>query len=221
VSIQSSLAVLVAAGVAATVSGDVITSTFDAGAEGWLVADGYSPQTQSVTAVPEHRLVGGNGDGFITTAITWPTTAFFVAPGAFLGDRASSFGGSIEVDRRFVHPDSAADTMQVDYAVDLTMTGLNGTITLAVDLAPVSLTQWESFSIDLSTAGGWFHVGSGVAATDAEIAGVLGSLDDLRVRGNVRDQFARVGIDNFSVVPAPGAAGLLAVGALGVIRRRR
>ncbi len=218
-SIHISLAVLV--GLAATASADVITSTFDAGSEGWLVADGNSPQNQSVTAGAEHRLDGGNTGGFVTTAISWPTTAFFVAPGEFLGDRSSNFGGSIGVDRRFIHPDSWADTMQVDYAVDLTMTGVNGTVTLAVDLAPVSLIEWESFSIDLSTAGGWFHADTGVAATDAEIAGVLGSLDDLRIRGNVRDNFARVGIDNFSMVPAPGAAGLLALAGLGAIRRRR
>lgn len=218
-SIQRSLAVLV--GLAATASADVITSTFDAGAEGWLVADADAPDHQSITALAEHRMAGGNTGGFITTAISWPTTAFFVAPSEFLGDRSSSFGGSIEVDRRFIHPDSWADTMQVDYAVDLTMTGVGGTVTLAVGLAPVSLTQWESFSVDLSAAGGWFHVDTGVAATDAEIAGVLGSLDDLRIRGNVRDQFARVGIDNFSMVPAPGAAGLLALAGLGAIRRRR
>lgn len=219
--VQRNLFVLGIAGLAAAASADVITSNFDSDAEGWIVADGDSPMNESTTGDPVYESSGGNGSGFITTPINWPGTAFFVAPEKFLGDQSGKFGGSILVDRRFVRPDSWADSMQVDYDVDLTMTGVDGSMTLAVGLAPVSLDAWDSFGVDLSSVGGWFHLDSGVAATDGEILSLLGDLEDVRVRGNIRDSFARVGIDNFTIVPAPGAAGLLAMAGLGVLRRRR
>ena len=218
---QCSLLVFAVAGLGAGASADVITSTFEADAEGWIVADGNSPENESVSTPAMFQASGGNADGFITTAINWPGTAFFVAPDLFLGDQSDKFAGSVTVDRRFVQPDSAADTNQVDYSVDLTMTGLGGAVTLAADLPMVSLVSWESFSVDLSSVGGWFHLNSGVAATDAEILSVLGDLEDIRLRGNIRDTFGRIGTDNFSLVPTPGAVALLAMTGLSALRRRR
>lgn len=218
---QRTTLVLAVAGLAAVASADMANSTFDTDAEGWMLADGNSPQNQSVTTQPSFQNAGGNTGGFITTAIDWPGQAFFVAPASFLGDESASFDGTISVDRRFVQPDSWADTLQDDYAVDLTITGLNGGVTLAVDLPVVSLDSWGTYEVDLSAAGGWFFLDSGDAATDADILAVLGDLEDIRVRGNIRDSFGRIGVDNFSLVPAPSALGMLGLAGVGVLRRRR
>lgn len=216
-----SLVVLGVAGLAGAASADVIGSSFDTDAEGWGVADGNSPANESVNLPASYMSTGGNVDGFITTAINWPGTAFFVAPDLFLGDQSDKFGGSVLVDRRFVRPDSNANTNQVDYPVDLTITSADGLVTLGADLPVMSLDNWASFSVDLSAAGGWFHLDSGVLASDAEIMSVLGELGDIRVRGNIRDNFGRVGIDNFLLVPSPGAVAALAMAGLSAVRRRR
>ncbi len=219
--IQRTAVLVAVAGLAAGAGADVVSSSFDAGDDGWFISDGNSPANESATFAPEHMVSGGNGGGFITTAINWRGTAFFVAPGSYLGDQSDKAGGSIVVDRRFVHPDSQADTMQVDYAVDMTMTDGSGSMTLAVDLAVVSLDSWESFEVVLGAGGGWFHLDSGMAASDAEIAALLGDLGDVRVRGNIRDTFGRVAIDNFGLVPTPGTLGVLGFAGLVAARRRR
>lgn len=215
------VAIAAVVGLAAVAGADVVSSSFDASDDGWLIADGNSPANESGTSVPEFIVSGGNGGGFITTAIDWWGTAFFVAPDAYLGDQSDKVGGAIIVDRRFVRPDSQADTMQVDYAVDMTMTDGSGSMTLAVDLAVVSLDSWESFEVVLGAGGGWFHLDSGVSASDAEIASVLGDLGDVRVRGNIRDTFGRVAIDNFGLVPTPGTLAVLGFAGLALGRRRR
>lgn len=211
-------AVVAAAGLAGTASADVVIGTFDAGPEGWLVADGDSPAHQSATAAPRFEATGGNGGGFITTPLPWTTTAFFVAPEKFLGDQSDKFGGAVEVDRRFVEPRISTDPYQIDYDVDMTMTGAG--MTLAVGLAPVSIEQWESFRVDLSSAGGWHHLGTNAPASDDDIEAVLASLEDMRVRGNLNDVFGNVAIDNFSLVPSPGTLAVLGAGAI-FLRRRR
>ncbi|VAX37632.1 hypothetical protein MNBD_PLANCTO03-2132 [hydrothermal vent metagenome] len=220
--IKNGTVVLIAvAGLATAAGADVVSSTFDGGDDGWLVADGNSPANESGTSQPEYMVSGGNEGGFITTVINWSGPAFFVAPAAYLGDQSDMVGGSIVVDRRFVRPDSQADTLQVDYEVDLTITDSSNSMTLAVDLSPVPLDSWESFEVTLGVAGGWFILGTGVAASEAEIAAVLGDLGDVRVRGNIRDTFGRVAIDNFGLVPTPGTLAVLGFAGLAAARRRR
>ncbi len=208
-------------GLAATAGADVVSSSFDAGDEGWVISDGNSPANESATSPAEYFVSGGNGGGFITTPIDWWETAFFVAPEPYLGDQSDKVGGSIIVDRRFVRPDSQTDTKQVDYAVDLTMTNSSNSMTLAVDLAMVSLDSWQTFDVVLGAGGGWFHLDSGVAASDAEIAALLSDLGDVRVRGNIRDTFGRVAIDNFTLVPTPGTLAVLGLAGLAAGRRQR
>jgi hypothetical protein len=211
-------AIAVTAALAGMASADGIFSDFNTDAEGWIVADGDAPDNQSTTALPNYQSSGGNEAGFITTPFPWPTTAFFVAPDKFLGDQSGFFGGRIEVDRRFVEPRVSTDPYQIDYAADLTMTGAD--MTLAVDLVEVPIDHWDSYTIDLSASGGWFHLDTGVAATDDEISALLGDLEDIRVRGNLNDVFGNLAIDNFGLVPTPGSVAVLGAAAL-MIRRRR
>lgn len=215
---RENLAVIAVAALAGVASADVIFSDFDFDAENWLVADGDSPDNQSTTAIPDHRDSGGNVAGFITTPFPWQTTAFFVAPDKFYGDRSGYFDGRIEVDRRFVEPRVSTDPYQIDYAADLTMTGAG--LTLAVDLVEVPIDNWDTYTIDLNASGGWFHLDSGIAATDDEISALLADLEDIRVRGNLNDVFGNLAIDNFGLVPTPGSVAVLGAAAL-MIRRRR
>lgn len=198
-------------------SADVIRSDFNAGAEDWLVADGDAPDHQSTSALPTFLDPSGS-DGFITTPRPWITTAFFVAPGKFLGDQSDKFGGRLEMDRWWVEPHAMAEPYQIDYLADVTITGAS--MTLAADLAPLDTSRVDTYIVDLSEAGAWFHLDSGLAATDLEIAAVLGDLSDIRVRGNINDTYGEIGLDNFALVPTPGSVAVLGAAAL-MIRRRR
>lgn len=210
---------MVVAGLAVAASGDIVSSSFDNGDEGWVVSNGANEAQESTTGLPMFFSQNGNGGGFISAPTNWGMQSFLVAPDAFHGDHSDKFGGSIEVDRRHIEPRFSVDPLQVDYAVDVTISGAS--MTLAVGLDPVSLVAWESFSVPLNAAGGWFHLDTDVAATDAEIAMVLGSLEDLRVRANINDRINNIGVDNIMLVPAPGSAALLALAGLTAARRRR
>lgn len=207
------------AGLAAAASGDIVSSSFDSGDEGWVVSNGANEAQESNTGAAVFHSQNGNGGGFIAAPINWGMQSFLVAPDAFHGDHSDKFGGSIDVDRRHIEPRFSVDPLQVDYSVDVTISGAS--MTLAAGLDPVSLVAWESFSVPLSMAGGWFHLDTDVAATDAEIAMVLGNLEDLRVRGNINDRINSIGVDNVMLVPAPGSAALLALAGLTAARRRR
>ncbi|HZW11003.1 MAG TPA: laminin B domain-containing protein [Phycisphaerales bacterium] len=208
----------VVAGMGGIVCADVISSTFDTDAEGWTVADAPSPVGQSTTGVPRYLDSAGNGGGFVTPPLAWPGDAFFVAPDRFLGDRSDMVGGFVAVDRRFFEPAFSGAAVQDDFAVDLTMTGAS--MTLAADLAPVPLLSWGTQSVSFTGAGGWFHLDTGIAATEVEIAAVLGDLGDIRVRGNLVEEGGRMGMDNFTLVPTPGSLVLFATSGLAVRRRR-
>ncbi len=207
------------AGLAAAASGDVVNSSFDGGDEGWIVSDGINQAEESASGAPVFYPTDGNGGGFISAPIDWGTQSFLVAPAPFLGNQADKFGGTIEVDRRHIDPRFSVDPLQIDYDVDVTMSGAG--MTLAIGLDPVSLDEWESFSVSLDEAGGWFHLDTNVAATDAEIMAVLGDLNDLRVRGNINDRVNSIGVDNVMLVPTPGSVALLAFAGLTAGRRRR
>ena len=207
------------AGFAAATSGDVVSSSFDSGDEGWRVSNGANEAEESFTGSPVFFAQNGNSGGFISAPIDWGQQSFFVAPSAFHGDHSDKFGGSVEVDRRHIDPRFSVDPLQVDFAVDITLSGAS--MTLAVGLDPVSLVAWESFGVPLDQSGGWFHFGTEVAATNAEIAMVLADLEDLRVRGNINPRINSIGVDNIALVPAPGSIALLAFAGLTAAGRRR
>lgn len=200
-------------------SADVTVSTFDSGDEGWRISDGITPDAGTISGDPVYRDTGGNAGGYIAAPIDWGTQAFFVAPDRFLGDRSSALGTDLKLDRRFQEPRSANNPYQIDFDADLLLTGAS--MHLAIELPPVSLTDWETFSVSLSEAGGWFHLSTGQAATDSEIATVLADLQDIRVRAGINEVNTNVGFDNFSMVPAPGTLAALALAGLAAARRRR
>lgn len=210
---------IIVAGLAAAAHADIVASTFDAGDNGWVVSDGETASAESLSGAPTFFGSGGNTGGYISAPINWGTQSFLVAPASYLGNQSDKFGGSIEVDRRFVEPRFSVDPMQVDYAVDMTISG--ALMTLGVDLSPVSLEMWESFSVALNDSGNWFHLDTLAPATDAEIMAVLGDLTDFRVRGNITDLVNEIGVDNVLLVPTPGSLALLACAGLTAARRRR
>jgi hypothetical protein len=207
------------AGLAVAASADVVSSSFDSGDDGWVVSNGANEDSESVSGNPVYFPQDGNSGGFISAPIDWGMQSFLVAPDSFHGDQSDKFGGAVEVDRRHIEPRFSVDPMQIDYDVDVTISGAS--MTLAVGLDPVSLEMWESFSISLDQAGGWFHLDTNAAATDAEIMAVLGDLSDLRVRGNINDRINNIGVDNVMLVPAPGSVALFVLAGLTAARRRR
>lgn len=208
-------------GVVSIASADVVFSDFGSDADGWMIADGDSPQSESTTAAPVHFANYGNTGGFISPPLAWSRTAFFVAPTKFLGDQSGKVGGYVTIDRRLWEPRSNSEPNQEDFAIDLTITGVGGTSTLAVDMDLVPVQAWGTQAVELSQAGGWFHLGTGIAATDAEISAVLADLDDIRVRGNLNSAGGNLGMDNFGMVPAPTTLAVLALAGLTATKRRR
>lgn len=216
----SSVSVLLVAGLAGAAGADVVKSTFDAGDEGWMVSDAATPANESVSGEPVYRGSGGNEGGFIFAPFNWGTRSFLVAPAAFRGDRSSAFGTELSFDRMFVEPRTSVDPWIVEYAEDVLLT--SGSMTIYADLDAIDPdADWETIAIELSEAGGWRHLDSGNFATDAEIAGILGDLDDLRVRAHINPIASHLGFDNFSLVPAPGGLMLAGIGVLAASRRRR
>lgn len=119
------------------------------------------------------------------------------------------------------------DQTSASAGADVMLTG--GGLEIGIDLNVLPLTSdWTSWSALLDESAGWNVVSnlssgglSATAATEADLRTVLGSLDGLYIRGEFTDGRDATALDNVHLVPAPGAAALLALGGLGGLRRRR
>ena len=216
-------AVLALAGMAVGTQAEII-STFDTDAQGWMIADNANPADESSTGLPIFHGGAGNPGGFISLPMDWTLPGFFVAPDVYLGDQSSMAGGTMSLDRIVAEPRVAVDPYQIDYSIDITMTGVGSSVILGADLNTVDVDLWKTQSVAFDETGGWVHLDTGIAATNAEIAAVLASLDDIRVRGNLNDFGGAIGIDNFQFTPVPTPGSILLLGVGGVlctVRRRR
>ena len=192
----------------------LVSSTFDNpadGVDGWTVmADGSGPS---------YEVSGGNPGGYITTTDQGlGGIVYWVAPAKFLGDQSAAFGGTVSFDLR----QNISGSQFSDSNPLIRLVG-NGVILSLPGIGPG--TSFTSWSIPLSSAGGW--IAGGVAASDAQIQNALANLADVRIRaefafvpGDVDD------LDNVafhSAVPEPSAVVLTGLGitVLTVFRLRR
>ena len=204
------------------------SSTFDVGTEGWTL--------QNDATGPFHEVAGGNPGGHLRAVdLALGDTWRWIAPAAFRGDKSAAFGGRL----RFDLSHSGLGTSFAASDVLLVDTGPTPDLILAFDAGPdpAFFPDWSSYVVPLDADLGW-RVGSlaGPAATDAQLLGVLSSLDRLLIRGEfLSHPTGDVGrLDNVflesavssSPAPLPATASLMgaAVGLLGLgaaIRRRR
>lgn len=197
---------------------DVISSTFDAGAEGWTIS------SNGASTTPDFMISGGNPGGMIQdtdaqSGVAW----FFDAPVAFLGDQSRHFDHSLSYDIRHTGSGSLFD------ATDIRLVG--GGITLLQNFATLpNPGDWTTFSTFLNGSSGW-QVSGGGAATNADLQTALANVTALQIRGEYLS--GAIGGDtgrldnvilgaNTAAVPEPGTfavAGLM--GGLLLWRKRR
>jgi len=180
-----------------------ITSNFDGfGTDGWGIVsfsniDALTFENDSVEPIrgsgaPGGGLIGEDEDGGI-----W----FFKAPEKFLGDQSDKFGGTFDFDLE----QRVGVLENAQQGVDLIFEGVSGSIFLTFTNPNAA---FDSYSFDLSTAGGWQILGGGGAASDAVIKDVLANLQNIYVRGefiNGADQSTLDNVQLRAVAAMPSA----------------
>jgi hypothetical protein len=165
---------LLANGVASA-SPPVISSTFDADADGWLTVDfpGSHVANPSTKALPFDG-ANGNPAGSVRIDDQYAETGV-AAPAKFLGDASAYYGGTLEYDILIRTTDGVIYWEAV-------LNGGTQSLFYTSSGAPPALGVFEHRTVPL-TETGW-HRGSynGPAATQAEMLQVLGTLTGLYIR---------------------------------------
>jgi hypothetical protein len=193
-----------------------VTWTFDADAMGWsTLNDARDFAWDGVLGQPAGAIRARDvGDGRI-----W----YFAAPVVDVSNAASMYGGTIGWDALGIQGNQTS----ISARADVMLVGAGLEIGLSVSEVPNN-TTWTSWAASVSAAAGWETISSlengelsGVAATEADIRAVLGDLQGLYIRGEFTNGADQSALDNVYFVPAPAGAALLAIGGMGVSRRRR
>jgi len=200
-----------------------VSSTFDGGPEGWMVADiNWSPWTHPPQVVgyypPAFHATGGNPGGLISMTDPSGQWFWFDAPAVFLGNQSSAFGHSLSFDMQV--------SASVAGAADGVMLVGSG-MTLHYE-TPVPAATFTHFVVPLTPAGWRINDPvAGLEPTAAQMLGVLGNLSALRISGDWLDGTETAGLDNVVLsgtapIPAPGALLLVLSGlaCLRVVKRR-
>jgi len=137
---------------------------------------------------------GGNPDGYISAedakeASPW----YWSAPAKFLGDKSVAYGGELIFDLRQSRIDNPGQT-----TIDVILSG--GGITLDFDESYNPGTQWTRYTIRLDVSAEWKITGSNQAATRADLARVLKSLEELKILGDYRVGKGNCDLDNVMLI---------------------
>jgi len=163
-------------------------STFDSSDDGWLVFG----DAQGSGAIPDHNDSGGNPGGYISaTDDAAGGVWYWDAPGKYLGDQSCAYGKELTFDLTQSATDNPFD------ADDVALMG--ETLTLVYDTAKNPGTAWTSYSVTLAEDAGWVKEGTSTPPTQAEMEGVLSTLQALRIRGEYRTGADTGGLDNVNL----------------------
>jgi hypothetical protein len=178
-------------GPTATPIPDMISSTFDADADGWTIFNDGSG--------PVYYATGGMNGGYIFgTDLGNGQYWYWNAPTKYLGDRSAFYNGSLSF-----HLIQTDTTSQVDQN-DIVLIG--GGLTLNYDTPYNPELTWTYYSISLHETAGWVNQATGLAPSQADMQAVLGSLQALRIRGEYRFGDDSSGLDEVVLsIPAPTA----------------
>ena len=181
-------------------------STFNSNDEGWTA---YG---DAQTSVPTYHSGNGNPDGYISVDDgvldgTW----YWLAPSNYLGDKSYYYGKYLKFDLK-----QSDTTYQFSY-YDVMLVSTDGTTLIYYDESNRDASQpgitWTSYVVKLDTTAGWrIEPEVGISdndeaifknefsqadlATVVEIESVLGSLDELYIRGEFRDGADTGSLDN-------------------------
>ena len=175
------------------VAGASITSNFNSGNDGWQVGNAGAAFAAPATAA------NWNPGGFLETADLFGVVAFY-APGAYLGNKLSSYGGTISYDLGDTFNDG------VPYA-NLILYGAGKAI--AIGSLPPATTGFTHFSFTLTEAGFFDYPGGGpvgvtpVSFVDFQL--VLANLNGLAIDADWRSGSDYTILDNVVMAgPTPG-----------------
>ena len=161
------------------------TWNFDAGSEGWLIADlqssgPYHPPLAYYSL--SHSSAGGNPGGQVFRSDPSVNTYTFSLPVQVLPEGAQLAGGRLEFSLRSTHSNWTSESYVI-------FAGAGETL-----LAPIPLpaTVWSSYAVDL-VAASLQHEGGG-AVSEAEVQAVMGSLEGIYIMaeygsGNVETSY--------------------------------
>lgn len=200
--------------------GDVIaSSSFNAGVEGWqatLDTHGVGTLDTAHTVAAVWETTGGNPGGCVSNVDpgvggTW----YWTAPSAFLGDIHQAVGGTLTYDMWATNHGNWTRT-------DIVLKSTDGTV-LTTSMGGDPGNTWTSFTIPM-TAGNWNNQTAGHAATAGEFLQVLSSVDQLWIRGEFYNGPDQGFLDNVVLTagptPEPATLALLALGGIGLLRRK-
>lgn len=155
-------------------------STFDTDRDGWLVKDlpfptPGAPPVELQTFMPTQQPAGGNPGGYISFADPTANTWYWFAPAKFLGNKLGAYGGTLSFDLVVTGTGTLYDEE------DVILVG--GGITLVFTLPARPGTTFTTYHIGLTETGWRLNTRAGAAATQTDMATVLGSLTGLYIRG--------------------------------------
>ena len=184
------------------------TSTFDTDDEGWTITG----DAQGSSVVATYHATGGNPGGYISaTDNVQGGVWYFKAPEAFHGNFTAGYNTNLTFDLKQSSLNSQFDS------VDVYLRG--GGLELTFDTPNNPGTEWTSYSLNLSETGGWLI--GGAAPTQTQMLQVLGNVTDLQIRGEFVTGADIGSLDNVTMVPEPATLALLAIGGVGLLKRRR
>jgi hypothetical protein len=188
------------------------TSTFDAGTEGWTVADlplnalFTNPPTVLSISNPVWNAAGGNPGGNIAWMDQTPDYMTFSAPGAFLGNQAGANGGSIAFDMQVSASDGSSQPGMI-------LVGGGRTVYFVLD-PPGS--SWTHVVVPLVGTDWYDANGNNLSA--AEMQDTRASLEAIYLTADWLTGTETASLDNVSLVPKPVGLPLLAFGGFALLR---
>jgi len=193
-----------------------MSSTFDAGNEGWQVVgmpdSGPYHATTSGPIPATYEPSQGVPAGSISLIDIDGNTTFFSAPGTYLGNQLSTYGTSISFDLMILYNNGWV-------SADVALT--DGVNSLAIDAGPEPVIgPWTHYSVNLNDLAGW-KVGNinGALATEADIKNVLSDLQGLYIRGEYAwgDDYSYLDNVRMGQVPEGGSSLALLGGAFALL----
>lgn len=184
--------------------GGILHTGFDAGLEGWVITNTIGAQWQGA---------GGNPGGYAHIDNTEQLIAYMFAPILFLGDLSRFDGGVLSFDAIQLGSGGGPwDNFENFGRVIIS----SGATSASRDLVPGIVgpaTNWTTYSASL-TATEW-------GMNDAQWLALLSDVTSISlcVEGLFGPEIN--GVDNFTILPAPGASALMAAALALSARRRR
>lgn len=199
----------------------LVQSTFDTDADGWSLVDLQEPVTGNGPTIVGLGAVTfkttGNPGGSIFSTDPSNNDFYFAAPEKFHGNFSAALGGSLSFDVSDTDLNLAQSNLPMAVLI-------GGGETLYFPAGAVVGANFSTVTLGFSVGSGWrVNSPSGSAATQADLQTVLSSLTGMAILGDWFNGNDDTTLDNVRIIsgPEPASVGVLALGGLVMVRRRR